>query len=125
MLSAAGLMRDGKDAVHAGEVAQGVGMAELIGDSKDGVGGAVDGGDEGDIVARADASIRAGVAEKGAPLFGAVIVNLGNLSAVLVVEMERVSAFALARAEAQIARMHPITRLNGGGRIADHLPELP
>src|SRR5262249_34169794 len=65
---AAGLVRDRHHAVHVGVAAQQVGGTELLGDVLAGAGRAVDGADDGDVVARAVAATAAVVTHKGARL---------------------------------------------------------
>src|SRR5205807_503913 len=67
---AAGLVGDGNDAVHVGVLAQQVGGAEALRDVLAGAGGAVDGADDRDVVARAVTAVVAVVAQEGALLGG-------------------------------------------------------
>src|SRR5437588_12256767 len=61
---AAGLVRDGDDAVHVRILTEQVGGAKALRNVLTRAGGAVDGADDGDVVARAVAAVAAVVAEE-------------------------------------------------------------
>src|SRR5581483_5569595 len=65
---AAGLVRDRHDAVHVRILLEEVSLPEALGDVLARAGGAVDGADDGDVVARTVAAVAAVVAHPGARL---------------------------------------------------------
>ena len=110
--AAARLVRDGEDAVDVRVVLRHV--AELVLDELADAGRAVDAGDDGDVVARADAPVLALVAVEVAHLVGRVEVHGPHVGADLVLAVEV--------AHRQVLRVDVVAHGDVGRREADHLP---
>ena len=110
--AAARLVRDGEDAVDVRVVLRHV--AELVLDELADAGRAVDAGDDGDVVARADAPVLALVAVEVAHLVGRVEIHGPHVGADLVL--------AVKIADGQVLGVDVVAHGDVGGREADHLP---